>query len=119
MKPPEAILPLYEQGQRDFGENKVQELVPKYEALPKYIRWHFIGHLQTNKGKQIAPFVHLIHSVDSLDILKEINKQAKKQQRIIHCLYNLKLHRKIQNMALIWKVQKRYCNRQIINLLEI
>lgn len=90
-KPPAAILQLYEQGQRDFGENKVQELVPKYEALPKDIHWHFIGHLQTNKVKQIAPFIHLIHSVDSLDILKEINKQAKKHNRIIHCLLQFKI----------------------------
>ena len=90
-KSPEAILQLYEQGQRDFGENKVQELVPKYEALPKDIRWHFIGHLQTNKVKYIAPFMHLIHAVDSLDILKEINKQAKKHNRIIHCLLQFKI----------------------------
>ena len=82
----EEILELYQLGQRDFGENYVQELVDKYEQLPKDIRWHFIGHLQTNKVKLIAPFISLIHSVDSLKLLKEIDKQAKKNQRIIDCL---------------------------------
>lgn len=76
----------YDAGQRDFGENYVQELVEKYEALPKDIRWHFIGHLQTNKVKYIAPFVHLIHGVDSEKLLLEINKQGQKLNRIIPCL---------------------------------
>ena len=82
----EDILELYELGQRDFGENYVQELVEKYNQLPKDIRWHFIGHLQSNKVKQIAPFISLIHSVDSQKLLKEINKEAKKNDRIIDCL---------------------------------
>ena len=90
-KPTDAVLALYEQRQRDFGENKVQELLLKYEVLPKDIRWHFIGHLQSNKVKQIAPFIHLIHSVDSMDILREINKQAKKQHKIINCLLQFKI----------------------------
>lgn len=90
-KPNEAILALYEQGQRDFGENKAQELTPKYEALPKDIRWHMIGHLQTNKVKYIAPFVHLIHSVDSQKVLKEINKEARKNDRVIDCLLQFKI----------------------------
>jgi PLP dependent protein len=85
-KPVEDILALYNLGQRDFGENYVQELVEKYKQLPKDIRWHFIGHLQSNKVKQIAPFVSLIHSVDSEKLLKEINKEAKKNNRIIDCL---------------------------------
>lgn len=85
-KPAEDILELYQLGQRDFGENYVQELVDKYEQLPKDIRWHFIGHLQSNKVKYIAPFVHLIHGVDSMNLLKEINKQAAKHNRIIDCL---------------------------------
>lgn len=85
-KPQSAILELYEEGQRDFGENRVQELVDKQEALPKDINWHMIGHLQSNKVKYIAPFIHLIHSVDSPKILKEINKQAAKNDRIIDCL---------------------------------
>lgn len=82
----EEILELYHLGQRDFGENYVQELVEKYEKLPKDIRWHFIGHLQSNKVKMIAPFVSLIHSVDSEKLLKEINKQAAKNNRVIDCL---------------------------------
>jgi pyridoxal phosphate enzyme (YggS family) len=85
-KPVEEILELYELGQRDFGENYVQELVEKQEQLPKDIRWHFIGHLQSNKVKYIAPFVSLIQSVDSLKLLKEINKHAAKNQRTIDCL---------------------------------
>lgn len=82
----ERILEAYEVGQRDFGENKVQELVAKYEALPKDIRWHMIGHLQSNKVKYIAPFVSLIHGVDSVKLLHEINKQGLKNNRIISCL---------------------------------
>src|SRR5574343_650118 len=85
-KPNEDILALYHLGQRDFGENYVQELVDKEAALPKDIRWHCIGHLQSNKVKYIAPFVHLIHGVDSLKLLQEINKQALKNERVIECL---------------------------------
>ena len=85
-KPNEDLLQAYEAGQRDFGENKVQELTAKAEALPKDIRWHMIGHLQRNKVKYIAPFVHLIHAVDSPRLLQEINKQALKNERIISCL---------------------------------
>jgi PLP dependent protein len=85
-KPAEDILELYELGQRDFGENYVQELVDKYATLPKDIRWHFIGHLQSNKVKYIAPFVYLIHGTDSEKLLAEINKQAAKNNRIIDCL---------------------------------
>lgn len=85
-KPQEQLLAMYQQGQRIFGENRVQELTDKYEALPKDIQWHFIGHLQTNKVKYIAPFVSLIHSVDSLKLLKEINKQGQRNDRIIDVL---------------------------------
>lgn len=84
--PIERIMEAYEAGQRDFGENKVQDLVEKYEALPKDIRWHMIGHLQSNKVKYIAPFVHLIHGVDSFKLLQEINKQGQKNGRKISCL---------------------------------
>lgn len=80
------ILKLYGEGQRIFGENKVQELTQKFEILPQDIEWHFIGHLQRNKVKYIAPFVKLIHAVDSLPLLIEINKQAKKHERTIDCL---------------------------------
>ena len=85
-KTPEDIQAFYDEGQRDFGENYVQELVDKESMLPKDINWHFIGHLQSNKVKYIAPFVYLIHGVDSEGLLKEINKQAKKNNRIIDCL---------------------------------
>ncbi|HEX3024482.1 MAG TPA: YggS family pyridoxal phosphate-dependent enzyme [Chitinophagaceae bacterium] len=85
-KPVEDIKALYDLGQRDFGENYVQELVDKETVLPNDIRWHFIGHLQSNKVKYIAPFVHLIHGVDSFNLLKEINKQAAKNNRVVDCL---------------------------------
>lgn len=85
-KPVADIQALYDMGQRDFGENYVQELVEKQPQLPADIRWHFIGHLQSNKVKYIASFVHLIHGVDSLKLLKEINKQAAKHNRVIHVL---------------------------------
>lgn len=85
-KPNEDILELYQLGQREFGENYVQELIEKEASLPKDIHWHFIGHLQSNKVKYIAPFVHLIHGVDSEKLLIEINKQAQKNNRIIDCL---------------------------------
>ena len=88
-KPAEDIQALYELGQRDFGENYVQELVDKHDSLPKDIRWHFIGHLQSNKVKFIAPFVSLIHGVDSYKLLQEINKQAFKNDRVIDCLLQI------------------------------
>jgi pyridoxal phosphate enzyme (YggS family) len=86
LKPASDIEDLYKEGQRDFGENYVQELVDKQAVLPSTINWHFIGHLQSNKVKYIAPFVHLIHGVDSLKLLQEINKQALKNNRVIDCL---------------------------------
>lgn len=82
----EAIMEAYACGERDFGESRVQELLPKYEALPKDIRWHFIGHLQTNKVKQIVPFVHMIHSVDSVRLLETINREAEKIGRRVKVL---------------------------------
>ena len=85
-KPNTDIMELYNLGHRAFGENYVQELIDKADQLPKDIQWHFIGHLQSNKVKYIAPFVHLIHGVDSEKLLQEINKQAIKQDRIIDCL---------------------------------
>lgn len=84
--PIETLKEAYDLGLRIFGENKVQELVEKSEVLPKDIHWHLIGHLQTNKVKYIAPFISMIHSVDSFKLLKEINKEAKKNNRIIDCL---------------------------------
>jgi PLP dependent protein len=85
-KPREAIYEAYQAGQRVFGENKVQELVDKYESLPHDIEWHLIGHLQTNKVKYVAPFVSLIHSVDSLKLISAINKEGIKVDRVIDCL---------------------------------
>ncbi len=88
-KPVADIMELYNAGQRIFGENKVQEMTEKQSHLPADIEWHLIGHLQTNKVKQIAPFVSLIHSVDSLKLLQEINKQASKYDRTIDCLLQI------------------------------
>lgn len=88
-KPQEAILEAYQAGQRIFGENKVQEMTEKYEALPKDIQWHMIGHLQRNKVKYMASFVDLIHGVDSFRLLKEIDKQAKANDRVISCLLQI------------------------------
>lgn len=88
-KPISLLIEAYEAGARLFGENKVQEMVAKYEELPKDIEWHMIGHLQTNKVKYMAPFVSLVHSVDSFKLLKEINKEAKKNDRVIDCLLQI------------------------------
>src|ERR1700693_1422549 len=92
-KPVEAVKELYDLGQRDFGENYVQELVEKQLRLPADIRWHFIGHLQSNKVKYIIPFIHLIHGVDSLELMKEINKQARKNNREADCLLQVHIAR--------------------------
>ena len=90
-KPISDLMEAYDAGQRDFGENKIQEMTDKYEAMPKDIHWHMIGHVQRNKVKYMAEFVHLIHGVDSLKLLEEINKQAKKHNRIIDCLLQIKI----------------------------
>jgi pyridoxal phosphate enzyme (YggS family) len=90
-KPNSAILEAYKAGQRIFGENKIQEMAAKQEALPKDIEWHMIGHLQSNKVKYMAHFVDLIHGVDSFKTLKEINKQAKKHTRVIKCLLQARI----------------------------
>ena len=92
-KPVEDIRALYDLGQRDFGENYVQELVEKQKKLPQDIRWHFIGHLQSNKVKQVVSFVHLIHGVDSLKLLKEIDKQGQKTGKILNCLLQVHIAR--------------------------
>lgn len=90
-KPIDQLQYFYDLNQRDFGENRVQELVLKNETMPKDINWHFIGHLQKNKVKYIAPFVHLIHAVDNLELLKEINKRALSNNRIIKVLFQIKI----------------------------
>ncbi len=88
-KPNEVILEAYNDGHRVFGENKVQEMVQKWEELPKDIQWHMIGHVQRNKVKYMAPFVALVHGVDSFRLLKEIDKQAQKNNRTIDCLFQI------------------------------
>jgi hypothetical protein len=88
-KPVSDLMEAYEVGQRIFGENKIQEMTEKWEAMPKDIQWHMIGHVQTNKVKYMAPFVSLIHGVDSFKLLQEINKQAQKNSRIIDCLLQI------------------------------
>lgn len=88
-KPVSDLMEAYEAGQRIFGENKIQEMVEKFEQMPKDIEWHMIGHVQTNKVKFMAPFVSLVHGVDSLKLLEEINKQALKSNRIIDCLLQI------------------------------
>ena len=85
-KPVSDIMEAYEADQRDFGENRVQELVNKVPQLPADIRWHMVGHLQSNKVKLITPFIHMVHSVDSYKLLREINKESQKQNRIVNCL---------------------------------
>lgn len=99
-KPIEDILKIYGTGHRDFGENKVQELVDKFEQLPKDIKWHLIGHLQSNKVKYIAPFVQLIHAVDSLKLLKVINKEGLKNERVIPCLLQVYIAREESKFGL-------------------
>ncbi len=90
-KPVSDLIDAYNAGQRIFGENKIQEMVDKYQEMPKDIKWHMIGHVQRNKVKYMAEFVDLIHGVDSLKLLKEINKQAKKHDRVINCLLQIKI----------------------------
>ena len=90
-KPTEDLLEAYEAGQRHFGENKIQEMTDKWEELPKDIKWHMVGHVQRNKVKYMAPYVSLIHAVDSLKLLKEINKEADKNDRSIDCLLQIKI----------------------------
>jgi len=90
-KPVSDLIEAYNAGQRIFGENKIQEMVDKYQEMPKDIKWHMIGHVQRNKVKYMAEFVDLIHGVDSLKLLKEINKQAKKHDRVINCLLQIKI----------------------------
>ncbi len=92
-KPPEVILEAWKTGFKTFGENKAQELIQKQEVLPKDIEWHFIGHLQSNKAKYIAPFVSMVHSIDSFKILKTLNKEARKNDRVIPCLLQFHIAR--------------------------
>jgi PLP dependent protein len=117
-KPNEDILAAYECGHLDFGENKVQELKDKAPALPEDIRWHYIGHLQTNKVKYIASFVHLIHAVDSLKLLKEINKQAKKHQRCIPYLLQFHIAEEETKFGLDMQEAKEIIEAEVFPQLE-
>ena len=112
-KPINRIEEAYESGQLDFGENKVQEMVDKAAVLPKNIRWHMIGHLQRNKVKYIAPFVSLIHSVDSPRLLNEIEKQGKKNDRVIDCLLQVRIAQEETKFGLTFED----CNALLHNLI--
>lgn len=112
------ILSLYQLGQRDFGENYVQELLPKYKILPKDIHWHFIGYLQTNKVKYLAPFIYLIQSVDSLKLLQEINKEAQKYGRIIDCLLEIKLGQEITKTGMKLEKAEQLLTSSELDLLK-
>jgi pyridoxal phosphate enzyme (YggS family) len=114
----DEIKQVYDAGQNIFGENYVQELKEKYEALPKDIQWHFIGHLQTNKVKVIAPFVSLIQSVDSLKLLKEINKEAKKNNRVINCLLQIHIAREETKFGLSFEEAETLLHSQELKQLK-
>ena len=119
-KPLADILEAYKAGQRIFGENKIQEMVQKYEELPKDIKWHMIGVLQRNKVKYMAHFVDLIHGVDSFKTLKEINKQALKHDRIIHCLLQVKIAREETKFGIaIDEIQNLLSNPELQNLKNV
>lgn len=115
----EEIKQLYDLGHRDFGENYVQELTEKQAQLPKDIRWHFIGHLQSNKVKQIAPFIHLIQSVDSIRLLQEINKQAQKNNRNINCLLQVHIAQEETKFGLDENELESLINTNAIELHEL
>ncbi len=112
-KPPEAILELYNIGYKIFGENKVQEMLQKKESLPQDIQWHMIGHLQTNKVKYIAPFVSLIHSVDSVKLLKEINKRGQKNNRTIPVLLEIHIAKEESKFGLTFQQAEEIFKNQI------
>lgn len=125
-KPISDLMEAYDAGQRIFGENKIQEMADKWGAMPKDIEWHMIGHVQTNKVKFMAPFVSLIHGVDSLKLLEEINKQAKKNNRIIDCLLQIYiaeeetkfgLDKKELNEILVSEAFKEMKNIRIVGLM--
>lgn len=117
-KPNAAILEAYNAGQRVFGENKIQEMAAKHNELPKDIQWHMIGHLQRNKVKYMAHFVDLIHGVDSFKTLKEINKQAKKHNRIINCLLQAKIAKEDSKFGLSFSNIKEIISSEEISELE-
>ncbi|MFK8059986.1 MAG: YggS family pyridoxal phosphate-dependent enzyme [Polaribacter sp.] len=110
----------YDAGQRIFGENKIQEMVDKYDALPKDIKWHMIGHLQSNKVKYMAHFVDLIHGVDKFKTLKEINKQAKKHDRVINCLLQAKIAKEDTKFGLSYnEIETILASEELLTLQNI
>lgn len=113
-RPIEQLIEVYKSGEREFAENRVQEMVTKYEALPKDINWHLIGHLQTNKVKYIAPFVSLIHSVDSLELAHEISKQAIKNNRIIPILLQVHVAQEDSKFGLKPEMTETVCKQIIV-----
>lgn len=117
-KPNDLIIEAYDAGQREFGENYVQELVDKHEQLPKDIHWHFIGHLQSNKAKYIVPFVYLIHGVDSFSLLKEINKQALKNNRVINCLLQIYIAQEETKFGLSFEEASAILNSEELKQLQ-
>jgi hypothetical protein len=119
-KPISDLQEAYDGGQRVFGENKVQEMADKFDALPKDIKWHMIGHLQSNKVKYMAHFVDLIHGIDKLKTLKEINKQAKKHDRIISCLLQAKIAKEETKFGLSFdEIEEIFKSQDFINLENI
>ena len=117
-KPVSDLMEAYEAGQRIFGENKIQEMTDKWEQMPKDIEWHMIGHVQTNKVKYMAPFVSLIHGVDSLKLLKEINKQAKKHNRVINCLLQMHIAEEQTKFGMNEQELQELLNSDIFSTLE-
>ncbi len=117
-KSKDLIVEAYNAGQRDFGENYVQELTEKHEHLPKDINWHFIGHLQSNKVKYIAPFVYMIHGIDSFKLLKEINKEGKKNNRVINCLLQLFIAKEETKFGLSFEEAETILNGEELKQLE-
>ncbi|AQS92925.1 MULTISPECIES: YggS family pyridoxal phosphate-dependent enzyme [Polaribacter] len=119
-KPVEDLQEAYDAGQRIFGENKIQEMVNKFEVLPKDIKWHMIGHLQSNKVKYMASFVDLIHGVDKFKTLKEIDKQAKKNNRVINCLLQAKIAKEETKFGLSFdEIEKILISEELQNLKNI
>ena len=117
-KPIKAILEAYNSGHCDFGENKINEMANKYKELPKDIRWHMIGHVQSNKVKYMAPFVHLIHGVDSFSTLEEIDKQAKKHERVIDCLLQARIAKEETKFGMSFKEIERILSSEGLKKLE-
>ena len=118
MRPAEQIQTLYDAGHRVFGENRPQELKAKYETLPKDIEWHYIGHLQSNKIKYIAPFVALIHSIDSFSLLQEVNHYAEKNNRIIPCLLQFFIAQETTKHGFSWNECENMLNNPIFSTLK-